>query len=73
MTGSTQHLLWNVTHKVTIKPVIKSFRHKGLKHLFENGERGGVAPALAARLRRQVDVLNNDRTTRDVNLPEDYH
>ena len=49
--------------------MIKSFRHKGLKRLFENGERRGVAPELAARLLRQMDVLNRARITGDVNLP----
>jgi len=49
--------------------VIKSFRHKGLKRLFETGERRGVAPELANRLRRQLDVLNRARTTADMNLP----
>jgi Plasmid maintenance system killer protein len=49
--------------------VIKSFRHKGLKRLFETGERGGVTPELAIRLRRQLDVLNRAHTTRDMNLP----
>jgi proteic killer suppression protein len=49
--------------------VIKSFRHKGLKRLFETGERRGVAANLANRLRRQLDVLNRARTTGDMNLP----
>ena len=49
--------------------VIKSFRHKGLKRLFETGERRGVAGDLADRLRRQLDVLNRARSTRDLNLP----
>ena len=49
--------------------MIKSFRHKGLKQLFETGARGGVTPELATRLRRQLDVLNRARTTRDMNLP----
>jgi toxin HigB-1 len=49
--------------------VIKSFRHKGLKRLFETGERRGVAGDLADRLRRQLDVLNRARTTADMNLP----
>jgi proteic killer suppression protein len=49
--------------------VIKSFRHKGLKRLFETSERRGVAPDLADRLRRQLDVLNRARSTRDLNLP----
>ena len=49
--------------------MIKSFRHKGLKRLFETGERRGVATELADRLRRQLDVLNRARSTRDLNLP----
>jgi toxin HigB-1 len=49
--------------------VIKSFRHKGLRRLFETGERRGVIPELAPRLKRQMDVLNRARTTRDMNLP----
>ena len=49
--------------------MIKSFRHKGLKRLFETGERRGVAPELADRLRRQLDVLNRARSVRDLNLP----
>jgi len=49
--------------------VIKSFRHKGLKRLFETGERRGVSPELADRLRRQLDVLNRAQSTMDLNLP----
>jgi toxin HigB-1 len=49
--------------------VIKSFRHKGLHRLFETGDRRGVAPNLANRLRRQLDVLNRARTIADLNLP----
>ena len=49
--------------------MIKSFRHKGLRRLFESGERGGVRPELATRLRRQLDVLNHARTPTDMNLP----
>lgn len=49
--------------------MIKSFRHKGLKRLFETGERRGVATELGDRLRRQLDVLNRARSTRDLDLP----
>lgn len=52
--------------------MIRSFRDKGLKRLFETGERRGVAPELANRLRRQLDVLNRARSTADMNLPG-YH
>jgi proteic killer suppression protein len=49
--------------------VIKSFHHKGLKQLFETGDRRAVSADLADRLRRQLDVLNRARSTRDLNLP----
>ena len=49
--------------------MIKSFRHKGLKRLFETGDRRGVSGDLADRLLRQLDVLNRARTTADMNLP----
>ena len=35
----------------------------------ESGERRGVATELADCLRRQLDVLNRARSTRDLNLP----
>lgn len=38
--------------------MIKSFRHKGLKAFFENGNRRGISPGLAARIGRRLDVLN---------------
>jgi len=49
--------------------VIKSFRHKGLRRLFETGDQRGVIVGLANRLRRQLDVLNRARTPTDLNLP----
>jgi proteic killer suppression protein len=49
--------------------VIRSFRHKGLKRLFETGDRRGINPALADRLRRQLDVLNRARSPADCDLP----
>jgi proteic killer suppression protein len=33
---------------------IRTFRHKGLRRLYESGDRRGVSPALAARI---VDIL----------------
>ncbi len=49
--------------------MIKSFRHKGLRRLFETGDQRGVIVGLANRLRRQLDVLNRARTPTDLNLP----
>jgi proteic killer suppression protein len=49
--------------------MIKSFRHKGLKKLFENGDKRGVPAQIAGRLRRQMDFLNAAAQVGDMNLP----
>ncbi|MBA3713393.1 MAG: type II toxin-antitoxin system RelE/ParE family toxin [Pyrinomonadaceae bacterium] len=49
--------------------MIKSFRHKGLKQLFESDSKRGVSAALAPRLKRQMDVLDNAQSAADMNLP----
>ncbi len=52
--------------------MIKTFRHKGLKHLFETESRRRVPPDLAVRLTLQLDALNSANEVRDMNLPG-YH
>jgi proteic killer suppression protein len=47
--------------------VIKSFRHKGIQRFFETGSKAGIQPKHAARLRVQLDVLD------DAESPEDMH
>ena len=49
--------------------MIKTFRHKGLKQLFETGKSRGVAPDLARRLVRQLDLLHRATSPADMNLP----
>lgn len=49
--------------------MIKTFRHKGLKRLFEAGGTRGIDAALAPRLRRQMDLLNRARSPADMGLP----
>jgi proteic killer suppression protein len=49
--------------------MIKSFRHKGLKRLFETGNHRGVRHHLAPRIRRQLDYLNAAKQIADMNLP----
>jgi proteic killer suppression protein len=49
--------------------MIRTFRHKGLRQLFETGKSRGVAPELARRLVRQLDLLNRATTPMDMNLP----
>lgn len=49
--------------------VIKSFRHKGLKTLFETGKATGVQPPHARRLRIQLAALDTAQVVADMDLP----
>lgn len=49
--------------------MIKTFRHKGLKQLFETGKSRSVAADLISRLIRQLDLLNRATGPADMNLP----
>ena len=49
--------------------MIKSFRHKGLKQLFETGKSRSVSTDLTRRLIRQLDFLNRATSATDMNLP----
>jgi proteic killer suppression protein len=49
--------------------MIKTFRHKGLRQLFETGRSRTVSPDLIRRLTRQLDFLNRAISPADMNLP----
>lgn len=49
--------------------MIKSFRHKGLKQVFETDTRKGVPPMLAQRIVRLLDRLDSAINVMDLNLP----
>ena len=49
--------------------MIRSFRHKGLKRLFEDGDRKGVRPDLLEKVENILFVLNRTKTPDDMNLP----
>ncbi len=49
--------------------MIKTFKHKGLKELFEKEKSKLVAADLTRKLIRQMDVLNQARAVTDMNLP----
>jgi proteic killer suppression protein len=49
--------------------MIKTFRHKGLRQLFETGKARNVAVDLSRRLIRQLDLLNRATGPGDMNLP----
>lgn len=48
--------------------MIKSFRHKGLRRLYETGSTAGVQPAHARRLRWQLAALDTANTIEDMDI-----
>jgi len=49
--------------------MIKSFRHKGLRKLFETGSTSGVQAGHAKRLRMQLAALDTAQAVEDVDIP----
>lgn len=49
--------------------MIKSFRHKGLRKLFETGSTAGIQASHAKRLRMQLAALDTAQSVDDMNLP----
>jgi proteic killer suppression protein len=49
--------------------MIQTFRHKGLKELFQKGRSSGVAPTLVVRLNIVLDYLDGAETPYDMNVP----
>ena len=49
--------------------MIKKFKHKGLKKLFEIGEVGGVKPDHVSRLRKILALLETADSPVDMDLP----
>jgi proteic killer suppression protein len=49
--------------------MIKSFRHRGLKRLYERGERGKVSPNLLERIEDILGLLDEARHPKDLDLP----
>jgi proteic killer suppression protein len=48
--------------------MIKSFRHKGLRRLYETGSTSGVQAAHAKRLRMQLIALDTAQSIEDVDV-----
>ncbi|MCD9028093.1 type II toxin-antitoxin system RelE/ParE family toxin [Luteimonas sp. BDR2-5] len=49
--------------------MIKSFRHKGLRKLFETGSTSGIQSSHARRLRMQLAALDTAQTVEDMDIP----
>lgn len=53
---------------------IKTFKHKGLKKLFEDGTKAGVQPAHTKKLELILDRLDAAVEAKDMNFPgSDFH
>ena len=52
--------------------MIKSFRHKGLETFFYTGNKKGIRPEHANRLKRILDRLNAAGNIKDMNYPGSY-
>ena len=48
--------------------MIKNFAHKGLAAFFKSGNKAGIQPAHAARLKRQLAQLDQSAAPSDMNL-----
>ena len=49
--------------------MIRTFRHKGLKELFETGRSKGIRPDLRERCVRRLDVLHQASALPDIDVP----
>jgi toxin HigB-1 len=49
--------------------MIRSFKHKGLKRLFEKGDESKVQPGHVSKIRRILGRLNVARTVDEVDAP----
>ena len=49
--------------------MIKSFRHKGLRRLFETGSTSGVQTGQVRRLRMQLAALDTAKVIGDMDVP----
>jgi len=58
-----------VTGPCYIHGVIQSFKHKGLKQLFEKGTARGVRADQLAKIENILAVLNRARKPKDMDLP----
>ena len=52
--------------------MIRSFKHRGLKRLYERGDRSGIRPDLLETAERILTVLDSAATPQALDLPR-YH
>jgi toxin HigB-1 len=52
-----------------IGSMIQSFRHAGLERFYLTGSKAGIQPARAAKLRRQLTLLNTAKNANRMDVP----
>jgi hypothetical protein len=50
-------------------PVIKSFKHNGLRKFFQTGSTAGIQPKHKVKLADQLDLLDSAVTVQDMDVP----
>ena len=58
-----------VKHVFTLLGMIKTFKHKGLKELFETGKSRRVAQTLKVKCIHRLDMLDASRAPENMNVP----
>jgi len=58
-----------ISHHAKVTYVIQSFRHKGLRQLFEKGDSRGLRADLVVKLENILAVLNRASRPSDMGLP----
>jgi len=49
--------------------MIRSFKHRGLKRLYERDDRGGIRPDLRDTVQEILTLLDDAMTVQELNLP----
>jgi toxin HigB-1 len=49
--------------------MIASFKHRGLKRLYERGDRSGVGPNMLARVEEILTILDAAKTVEELDIP----
>ncbi|MCC6944832.1 MAG: type II toxin-antitoxin system RelE/ParE family toxin [Thermomicrobiales bacterium] len=49
--------------------MIESFKHKGLKQLYEKGDRSGLGAAMVPRIQEILTILDVAKSIEELNIP----
>ena len=49
--------------------MIQSFRHRGLRRLYDQGDRAGIGPAMLAKVEEILLLLDSAESVEEIDLP----